>query len=279
MGGVVFLVLLFYYPMFWVSIKLLTPLRLRAGDPPRFKGIHRRNHIVGFTGRASGASTSRTSLTSGSIQGNDYSGYGQVSGSISTTVQVTDTFFLTVADGSIHHIVLVNFSAGIGEGHVVSVAGTARKGAGAAFFVVYNHTTNQGSWKLKDFGPVKPNRFMQVWLAFNLITILPIPLLLIVAVIHRAINWPLFRSRGSRPLFAWFQQRAEQLATQRPESAQVHIPEQSSALPTPPMSLAIDASNGGHSIATSLTELKALRDSGALTADEFEIAKAQVLGT
>lgn len=273
MSTFVVLAIIFYYPLWWFLIKLSVPVRMGAGDPPRFKGIHRRDHLFGLTGRAAGASTNHASLTSGSVSGYVNDGYGYVHGSVSTTVQVTNNFFLTLPNGAVNHIQLVDFSAGIGEGHVVSVAGTTRKGAGGAYFFVYNHTTNQRYWKLKDFGPLKPNVFMQVWLALNLITLWPGPVLLIVAIYFRVVNWPMFRSRGSRPMVNWLQQRAQQISAPGPAPLP---PSPQPAPATPPMFVGAEPLQG-HSIANSLKDLDALRMSGALTAEEFETAKARVL--
>ncbi len=72
------------------------------------------------------------------------------------------------------------------------------------------------------------------------------------------------------------EQRIEALEQQQAQPADQYAAAPAPPPPPPPPAPAAPAAAGGD-IASKLTELKSLLDSGALTQDEFETAKAQVL--
>jgi hypothetical protein len=233
---------------------VFTPLRVSDKDPWRLAGPYWRYKILTFTGYASDVGQRSDSYTTGTI-GSSLGANGQVSsvrGSISTGVVVVDRFFLADDQGQAQSFQLSGFNAGIGEGHLVSVAwvkhGHAKK---ARYFMVHNHTTGQSFFSDSDIRKGITFPFPPLYVAALILMILPLAVLVPFGLVD---IWQVrrFKRKGVRPLI-------EALAANAPG---------------PPMA----APGVAGTVASQIKEIVALRDSGALTEPEFEAAKAKLLG-
>jgi hypothetical protein len=251
-------------PMLLRSPKALLPLRVSAGDSSRFAGLFRRYAIHSFTGYASDVGKRSDTYTEGSIKsamGTD--GHpASVDGSVQSHVVVTDRFFLTDAQGKIESFEGAGFEANVGNGHLVSLAwlikGFAKSGP---CFLIYNHSTGEAFFNDEAIRKKLTFPYPALYVAILLLMILPIPVVVFFGVLAMAQKF-LFERSGVKPLVSTLEAQAATLPP-RPEAAS-----QQPVAPQPAQST---------DMATSLREISALRDSGALSEAEFAAAKAKVL--
>jgi len=245
-------------PMLLRTPKALSPIRTRAGDPFRLRGLFRRYRIIAVTGRASDVGKRSDSYTKGSTSGSasvsggtyDQSVSMNVSTDIDTQVVVTDQFFLTDAQGKVKSFEGTGFEARIGTGHVASLAGVRRGRSGRGrYFLIYNQTTGERFFHDEAIREVLTFPYPRTYIAILLLMILPIPVLILFTVIE----WwqrARFKSSGVKPMIATMNEEAKNLKPESEVTADV---------------------------ATTLKELADLRPSGALSQTEYEQAKAKVL--
>jgi len=232
---------------------VFTPLRVSDKDPWRLAGPYWRYKILTFTGYASDVAQRSDSYTTGSI-GSSLGANGQgssVRGSISTSVVVVDRFFLADDQGQAQSFQLSGFNAGIGEGHLVSVAwvkhGRAKK---ARYFMVHNHTTGQSFFSDSDIRKGITFPFPPLYVAVLILMVLPLAVLVPFGIVD---IWQVrcFKRKGVRPLI-------EALAANAPG---------------PPRTAPAPAD----SVAAQIDRIVVLHESGKLSEAEFEAAKAKLL--
>lgn len=249
-------------PMLLRAPKALTPLRVSTDEPSRFSGMFRRYAIHTFTGYASDISKRGDSYTKGSISSTastDFNPAG-VTGSIDTEVVITDSFFLTDAQGQIQSFEGTGFEAQVGNDHLVSLAWVirGRKKAGP-YFLIYNHATGKVFFNDKVIRKTLTFPYPAIYVAILILMILPIPVLIFFGL---AELWQMarFHRAGVKPLIASLESGAASLPGRAESTAQASHPASTTA-----------------SIASALKEITALRDSGDLSQAEFEAAKAKLL--
>jgi hypothetical protein len=248
-------------PLLLRTRKAFTPLRVSSRDPSRFAGGFHRYAIHTFTGYASDVNRDTDSITTGSI-GSSMSPDGKVasvSGSIDTSVVSTDRFFLTDGQGQVHGFSAPHFGAQVGNGHLVSVAwvihGRSKKGA---YFLLYNHTLERTFFSVKAIRAALTSPHSPYYIALLILLILPIPVLVVFGLVEM-VRVGQFKRTGARPLIERLQAEAAELPRTAVPNATV-----TQASPT---------------FARELREVTELRDSGAITQEEFEAAKAKLLST
>jgi hypothetical protein len=248
-------------PMLVRIPRALWPLRVSAGNPPRFARPFKSFALHTFTGYASDVGQRGDSITTGKI-GSTKGPEGSVTsvdGSFTTEVVVTDQFFLTGADGRTQSFQLTGFGAAIGQGHLVSVAWVAyRLRTSEPHFMIHDHTTGETFFHERALRAIS-FPYPAPYVALLILMILPWPALILFGLLSA---WQVsrFRRRGVRPLLDALNAQAERLArTAEPTRA---------ASPAPATT----------TIAGELKDLAALRDTGALSSSEFEAAKAKLLG-
>lgn len=273
MAGLVFILILFSIPVLWQIPRTFWPVRLnRAGSA--FTGLYRRYSIATVTGYASGISTSKTTQTVGNVTGYT-SGYASDSYVSATTTfrdnrRTFDTnfvhFFLTDPDGATHTVDSANTHPSIGEGHLVSAAFLVHNGKQGNAFLIYDHSTDlvyvedsRRGLKTAKNGIVK--MVMKLPLAWIVILCLGIVTIPLVAILGLGAHWQvkMFRRLGTKRLVASLSQRAAE------------IPSASSPAVTS------RSSEPGRDLAAQMRELTDMHDSGRLSAEEFQTAKARLL--
>jgi len=228
--------------------KALVPLRVDKGDPSRFSGLFRRYRIHTYTGFASDAGKRSDSYTSGNISSsaNSDGGVASVNGSIQTQVVVTDRFFLdngqkTYAfEGS-------GFDARVGNGHLVSLAWVIHGfGGSGPYFLIYDQSTGETFFNEKAITKRITFPYPTLYIALLCLMLLPLPVLILFALIER---WQRFRFErsGVRPLLDVLVAGAP-AAESRPRS-----------------------------VAAALRDVTDMRDSGAISEAEFAAAKEKIL--
>jgi hypothetical protein len=249
-------------PMLVRIPRALWPLRVSAGDPPRFARPFKSFALHTFTGYASDVEQRGDSITTGKV-GATRNADGlvtDVNSSITTEVVVTDQFFLTGADGRARSFQLTGFGAAIGQGHLVSVAWVAyRLRTSEPHFMIHDHTTGETFFHERALRAIS-FPYPPLYVALLILMILPLPALIVFGVLP---EWQVgrFRRRGVRPLLDALNARAGRF-----------VP------PAEPGALHGSAP-ATTTIAGELKDLTALRDTGALSMSEFEAAKAKLLGT
>jgi hypothetical protein len=247
-------------PVLLRTPRFVFPLKVDPGDPTRFKGLWlRRYRIVTVTGWANDVAKGRHSVVTGSVTSrmNTDGGVIGVSGQTQTEVVVTDSFFLRCSDGHIESISVTGFEAHIANGHCVSVVGYA-KGNRSRYFLICDHTTNNGFWNTKALYPLWIPQ-VPIYIAAMIFTGIGFGVVVIYGIAG-SVQAALFRKRGVAPLYASLNEKA-------------------ASLPRPPTDSpsASAATAGSTGIAAELERLTALRESGALSDDEFSAAKASLL--
>ena len=266
-------------PVLWQVPRTFWPVRLNA-SASGFTGIYRRYTIKTVTGRASSISTSRGSQTIGSVSastsgmviGGVYSGTTTVRDNRRTFVTDHTQFFVTDASGAVQPVDAVNVWPAIGEGHLVSVAWLVHNGKPGNAFLVYDHTTNRAYVEDSKRG-VKATRRGLVKMVFKLPTLWVVILVLgivtvpLLAILGLGAQWNVrrFRKHGVSRLLVSLGQRA------------AAIPPPVSVSPQFPSTVPNTA--GGADLASQIRQITAMHESGALSVDEFQAAKAKLLGS
>jgi hypothetical protein len=275
---VIVLMIVAFGPILWQVPKALWPLRLNR-SATRFTGLYRRYAVDTITGHASGHTSSTSSRTIGGTSGGTVngtiSGDGTIFASISaptaghTFSTLHDMFYVTEADGTTHAIRTANVSPSVGEGHLVSAAVLVHGARRGNAFVVYNHTI--GEWWIERYRrgrdvPPKGTHLKMVYhlgAIHQLIALLSAGLGILLGILAQ-IQFAAFRKIGVKPLISLMERRPQEgSATAAPTTA----------LPSPVVP------GPGADIATQVRELTELHSSGALSAEQFEAAKAKLLAT
>lgn len=259
-------------PMLIRAPKALLPLRVSRKDPGRFAGLFRRYRIHTITGIANDAGKRSDAIATGKVSstlGVD----GQVAsveGSVESEVVVTDRFFLTDAQGEVTPFEGSGFDARVGNGHVISLAwvrhGLRKSGP---YILIYNHTTGEGFFSSTAIRKRLTFPYPTLYIALLCIMILPLPVLLVFAIIEM---WQKFRFEGSgvRPLIDALHNEAALLINGKAREAQQRSSPAGGAGP--------DVDERVVDPASALREMAALRASGAISEAEFETAKSKILG-
>jgi hypothetical protein len=274
---VVAVIIVVFVPILWQIPKSFWPVRLNR-SATRFTGLYRRYAVDTVTGYASGHESSSSERTFGA-SGGQVSGWvgsdGSFTGSVSTRTGKTfntlyDKFYLTTADGTTQTITTANVSPSVGEGHLISAAVLVHGSRRGYAFVVYNHTT--GQWWIERYRrgrdvPPKGTHLRMVWHLgpiHQLVALLMVGLGILLGILAQS-QLAAFRKLGLKRLLSKMEQSAHEVsATTAARTTAVSPP-----VDTPP------AAN----IAAQVRELSELTASGALSAEQFEAAKAKLLGT
>jgi len=265
------LIILISLPILWQVPRTFWPVRLNASGT-RFTGLYRRYSIATFTGYASGVRTSTETRTHGSVTGHTT---GVASGSgISATTSFSDNrrtfttyhtrFFLTDHSGATQDVDAANVGPAIAEGHLVSAAWLVHNGKRGNAFAVYNHTSNSCYLEVTSRGGMVARRGLnkmvfKLPLAYQvllMVLIVTIPVIVVLAI-GAHLQLKLFSKRSVRPLVAAMERSAAQVPQR------VAVP--------------LDAGSNGD-FTSQMKDVTALYDAGSLTAEEFHIAKARLLG-
>jgi hypothetical protein len=257
-------------PMLIRSPKALLPLRVSRQDPGHFMGLFRRYTIHTVTGIAGDAGKRSDTLTTGKVSSTHGADglVSSVSGSVESQVVVTDRFFLTGARGEVTPFEGSGFDARVGNGHIVSLAwvlhGLRKSGP---YILIYNHTTGEAFFNATAIRKRLTFPYPTLYIALLCIMILPLPVLIIFAVLEM---WQKFRFErsGVRPLIDSLHTDAAPLMTRN-----VRETEAADAAG----SAGSDGNGRMADPASSLREMAALRDSGAISEAEFETAKNKIL--
>lgn len=268
-----FLIFVATFPVWWQIPRVFWPVRMDSGGT-RFTGLYRRYSVRTFTGYASDIGSRTDKLTVGSVSAHTTVTGGVASTTVSdnrTTMKRLHTeFFLTDATGATQSVDAVNVGPSIGAGHLVSAAWMVHNGKVGNAFLVFNHTTNRVYVEKTQRGSRNADRGLAKML-------IPLPTIYVVLMVLAIVTFPLlalyglaamwhmraFRTRGSRPLVNRLHQTAAGM-TPANQPASIVVPNQS-----PPQET-ID-------LVSQVKEMKALHDSGALTAAEYDAAKAKLL--
>jgi hypothetical protein len=255
-------------PMLVSVPRVFSRLRVSSEDPTRFEGWWFRHYaLAAYTGYASDVLKRGDAYVTGSISStvehHGVGGYGitapvaKITGTTKTDVVVVDTFVLDDGRGRPASFSVKGFDAQIGDGHAVSVASLRRRKGDWQPFLIYNRTTNRNFGNPKPIGKlVFP--FPRGYVILVCLTGLGIPVVLILAI-RSAFQQRFFNSKGFKPL------NDTMIA-------------QANALPGPIRAGAPTAAvPAGGGIASDLQQLSALRESGALSEEEFAAAKASLL--
>jgi hypothetical protein len=270
--AIVLLVVVFG-PVVWQIPKALWPARLNR-SATRFTGLYRRWKVETITGRVGGHESGSSSRTIGNVT-------AYASGDVITVSDRRhhfqtdyDSFFLTDADGATHAIRTANVLPSVGEGHLVSAAVLAHGGKTGYAFVVYNHSTGtyhtmQHYRRGLDVPPKRSFARMVFHLgAFHqLVAILCAGLGILLGILAH-VQMARFNKFGVKPLLRVMEQRAaeESSADARThEVAERTLPR----APTP--------AEPSPDIVEQIHRLAELHGSGALSAEQFEAAKAKLL--
>jgi len=260
-------------PILWQIPKALWPVRL-DGSATRFTGLYRRWTVQTFTGRVSDHQSGTSSRTIGHVTAYDSGGVISVSDGRRRFETNYNSFNLTDARGGVHPIRTANLSPSLGAGHLVSAAVLVHGGKPGYAFVVYNHTTGQ-YWTMQHYrrGLDVPPKGSLTRMVFHLgafhqvIAILCAGLGFLLGILAH-VQLAAFNKLGVKPVIRQMEQRAADASS---EEAQAHeaLARSAPAAPAPaPTSADIVAQIQG------LTEL---HGSGALSAEQFEAAKAKLL--
>jgi hypothetical protein len=257
-------------PMLLRAPKALVPLRVDSGDPSRLSGLFRRYAIHTYTGFASDAGKRSDSYTSGNITSSSNSDgvVASVGGSIETQVVVTDRFFLDDGQGNTHPFEGSGFDARVGNGHLVSLAWVTHGfGRSGPYFLIYNQTTGETFFNEKAITKKITFPYPTLYIALLFLMILPIPVLILFALIER---WQRFRFEraGVKPLLGALAAQAPSPEA-RPRSVEGALSSSAIAAANP-----VSESND---LAGALREVAALRSSGAISEAEFIAAKEKIL--
>jgi hypothetical protein len=258
-------------PMLIRSPKALLPLRVSRQNPGHFAGLFRRYTIHTVTGIAGDAGKRSDTLTKGKVS-STLGADGQVSsvsGSVESQIVVTDRFFVTDARGEVTPFEGSGFDARVGNGHVVSLAwvlhGLRKSGP---YILIYNHTTGEAFFNATAIRKRLTFPYPALYIALLCIMLLPIPVLIIFAVLE---VWQKFRFErsGVRPLVDALHADAVPLMSRNASDK--------GAVPSAAASAGPDGNDRMLDPAASLREMAALRDSGAISEAEFETAKTKIL--
>lgn len=269
-SGGVFLIVVVLSPILWQIPRAFWPVRLDSGGS-RFKSLYRRYSVQTFTGYASEirswqeSRTMRNTMT-GHVQGTVDS-FGNVSGTATvrnnqrTYTLYHTAFFLTGSSGQTSSFDAINVMPSIGNGHLVSVAWLVHNRKPGPAFLVYDHTA--GTWTLethKGRGLRKNRRglvnmVVTLPVVYAAIFVLAVPVYVLVGIGTRT-QLNLFGKFGVRPLLA------------RVQADAANMPSPHVDAPVPVIDLA-----------TQVKEITALHESGALSHEEYQAAKAKLLGT
>jgi Short C-terminal domain len=257
-------------PMLALLPRAFSRLRVSGEDPTRFEGPWFRHYTLAtYTGYASDVLKRGDSYVTGSISSTVEhhsvgGGYGitapvaKITGKTKTDVVVVDTFVLSNVTGQAASFSVNGFDAQIGDGHVVSVASLRRRKGDWKPFLIYNRTTDG------NFGNEQPIRklvfpFPRGYVILVCLTGLGIPVAF-VFWFRSLLQQRSFSSKGFKPLNDKMIAQANMLPSQIRAGA--------------PAAAAVPAGGG---IASELQQLTALRESGALSEEEFAAAKAALL--
>jgi len=253
-------------PMLLLAPRVFSQLRVSAEDPTRFEGRWFRHYsLAAYTRYASDVLKRGDAYVTGSINSTIEHHAGsvgiipvaKVTGKTETEMVVVDTFILNDRSGQPASFSVNGFDAQIGDGHCVSVASLQRRNGDWKPFVIYNRTTD------RSFGNEQPIRkmvfpFPRGYVILVCLTGLGIPVAFTLWF-RSNLQQRFFNSKGFKPL------NDEMIA-------------QAKALPSPIRAGApAAAAPSGGGIASDLQQLSALRESGALSEEEFAAAKASLL--
>jgi len=223
--------------------------------------MFRRYAIHSFTGYATDVDKRSDSYTKGSISSATGANHSvDVTGSINTEVVVTDRFFLTDTQGQTQSFEGSGFEARVGNGHLVSMAWAIRgRRRSGRYFLIFNHATGEAFFNDKAIRKDLTFPYPTIYMGILTLMILPFPVLIFFALVDM---WQVgrFKRSGAQPLLAMLESKATGLSALAESTAQ-----------------ASPAASSTTNIASALQEIAALRDSGALSRDEFEAAKAKLL--
>jgi hypothetical protein len=267
------LIILICLPILWQVPRTFWPVRLNPSGT-RFTGLYRRYSIATFTGYASAVRTWTETRTHGSVRGHTS---GVVSGGgVTATTTVSDNrrtfttyhtgFFLTDQTGATRDVDAANVGPSVAEGHLVSAAWLVHNGKQGNAFLVYNHTSNTCYLEITSRGGMSAHRGLnkmvfKLPLAYQvllLVLIITIPVIAVFAI-GSQVQLKLFSKRGVRPLMAALERSAAE------------VPQRVAAA-------SLDAGGNGD-FTSQMKEITALYDSGSLSAEEFQMAKAKLLGS
>jgi hypothetical protein len=275
MGALVFVLILLCVPVVWQIPRTFWRVHLNASGSA-FTGLYRRYSVTTVTGYASGVSTwsgsqtvgNVTGSTSGTLSGSYFSGTTTVHDNRRTFVTTHTGFFLTDSTGVTHPVDAANVDPSIGEGHLVSAAWLVHNSKPGNAFFVYNHTTDTVYVEDSRRGLRNPKRGLVkmvfklplAWQVILLLGIVTIPLVAILALgAHWQVKW--FRKRGIKPLVVSLRKRAAEMP------------------PALSAAAGIQSSVAVRDLASQMREITEMHQSGTLTIDEFQAAKAKLLET
>ena len=265
-GLLVFVVLI---PVLWQLPRSFWPVRLDPGGT-HFLGLYQRYSVGTFTGYASDIRTwsdkqtvgSVSAQSTGTVIGGSFVGSTTINDRRRTFEVHHTGFFLKDAKGETQRFDAANVRPLIGEGHLVSAAWLVHNGKSGNTFLVYNHTTDEWFLETTRNGMKNAPRglFKMVFplpVVYQVLLILAIVTIPVVVIIGVGVHWQVrsFRNRGARPLVSALKQRAAGMPSRVNPS-----------------------SNDVIDLVTQVKEITALHESGALSVDEFQAAKAKVLG-
>lgn len=159
-GAVFFILLLLQIPMGLRVLRVMSRFGLNR-DATSFVGRYRRWKVTYYTGRVSFSGTYAEHRTYTHVDAT-----GRVPGSTYTVTDTHDKFRLTMRGGQIKDVHLVNFSAMVYPGDVVTVA-ACTKGRKSRWFAVLNHTSDRSFYNDVDLHEITSPR--QILLVFNII--------------------------------------------------------------------------------------------------------------
>lgn len=267
-----FLIFVATLPVWWQIPRVFWPVRMDS-DGMRFTGLYRRYSVRTFTGYASDIRTRTDKLTVGSLSAHTTVTAGVASTTVAdnrTTMERLHTeFFLTDPSGATQSVDAVNVGPSIGAGHLVSAAWMVHNGKVGNAFVVYNHTTSRYFVEKTRRGSRNADRGLAkmliplptIYVVLMVLAIVTFPLL---AIYGLAVMWHMrrFFKRGCRPLL----KRLDATAAGMPPAAQpkaIVVPDQA-----PPREI---------DLVSQVKGMNDLRESGALTDEEYAAAKAKLL--
>jgi hypothetical protein len=266
-------VVVLFVPILWQIPKAVWPVRLnRSGT--RFTGLYRRWRVKTVIGRVSDHQSGSSSRTMGHITAYDYGGVISVHDGRRRFQTQYDSFNLTDASGATYPVRTANLSPALGAGHLVSAAVLEHWGKPGYAFLVYDHTTGQ-YWTMQHYRrglDVPPQRSL-TRMVFHLgaihqaVAILCAGLgFLLGALAH--VQLATFNKLGLKPLLRQMEERAGE------ESSSEAQARDALAIPPPPARLPVPT---GDDIVAQIRSLTELHGSGALSAEQFEAAKAKLL--
>jgi hypothetical protein len=269
-GLAVIALIVVFVPVAWQIPKAFWPVRLN-GSATRFTGLYRRWNVETFIGRVSDHQSGTSSRTTGHLTAYDAGGVISVSDGRRSFSTNFNSFNLTDADGVTHAIRTANVSPSLGQGHLVSAAVLAHGGKPGYAFVVYDHTTRQ-YWTMQHYrrGLDVPPKRSFARMVFHLgkfhqvVAILCVGLGFVLGALAH-VQMAAFNKLGVKPLLRRMEQQAAEVSSAQAMSAPTP------AVPAP----APDARSGD--IVEQIDRLTKLHGSGALSAEQFESAKAKLL--